>query len=258
MLRNILRGKLKFFSKWAIKKHNLDLIVVAGAFDTRIVKDLTYTLLHSKFNVRKLIETPWWDFTVPLTILGYKDKKYSFFNWIQILFRSFIRLLLGGPNPQSIVINLNYSKDETADYWSSFVNPNILVITHFNSKTLILKKLINNTIKHGGKIVFSINDYSEIKKIIKNYNNIFIFGDRDSDLIFSSKANNKLSMKYKGRTYELKTNFIPLIKHHSIIAAISVSLIKGLPLLEVIYSLLKFEMPINYVKKIKKALELNS
>jgi hypothetical protein len=42
-----------------------------------------------------------------------------------------------------------------------------------------------------------------------------------------------------------------MVKAESIAAALAVALSKGIPLLEALYSLLKFEMPLKLVKNIK-------
>ena len=62
-------------------------------------------------------------------------------------------------------------------------------------------------------------------------------------------------MKYQGKEYEVQTQFIPMIKYESIAAALSVAIVKGIPLLEALYSLLKFEMPLKLVKNIRGALD---
>ncbi len=258
MFRLILKQQLKSLSERAIKKHKMEMIVVTGWYDTSIVKDLTYTLLHSKYNVRKMIGSPWWDFTVPLTILGYEDKKRSVLGWIILLIRSSFRLLFGGSNPQSIILNLNYTKDDTAKFWSSFVTPDILIVTHFNKDLKILENLLKNTKKDSGSIIVNSKDISEVKKIIGDYEKIFVFGDKDekkSDLFFRIAEQHRLIVKYQGKEYEVQTQFIPMIKYESIAAALSVAIVKGIPLLEALYSLLKFEMPLKLVKNIRGALD---
>lgn len=251
MFRFLLKQKLKALSKWAIKKHSMELIVVAGAYDTRIVKDLSYTLLHPKVNVRRLNTEPWWDFSIPLAILGYKDVKRSIPSWLFLLFRANIRLLLGKPNPQAMILNLNYTKDDTADFWTSFIEPDILVITHFNKELKILNNLINNTRKKKGKIIINSKDSKETSEILNNYPKLFKFGLKDADLIYETQSNHVVVLKKNSQRYELQTQFLPTVKPESIVAAISVALSKDIPLLEALYSLLKFEMPLKLVKNIK-------
>lgn len=251
MLRFILKQKLKYLSSLALKKHQMELIVVTGWYDTRIVKDMTYTLLHPKYNVRTSVSEPWWDLSVPLTILGYKDKKRSTISWMILLFRAYFRLILGKSNPQGLILNLNYSKEDTAKFWSSFVKPNILVVTHYNKDMKILSKLIDNTKKKKGTIIFNSKDYKEMMKLIGKYNDIFIYGKDSEDISYDDSKENLLILKRKDQKYEIQTQFLPIIKAESIVASLSVAIVKGVPLVEALYSLLKFEMPLRLVKNIK-------
>lgn len=251
MFRFILKQKLKYLSNLAVSKHKMELIVVAGWYDTRIVKDLTYTLLHPKFNVRTSVDDPWWDLSIPLNILGYKDKKRSILSWMGLLIRAYFRLLLGRSNPHGLILNLNYSKEDTAKFWTSFLKPNILVVTHYNKDMKILKKLIENTKKMKGTIIFNNKDKKDILKMIGGYSDFFIYGEDDGDMIYDDKKDNILLLKRKDQKYELQTQFIPVVKAESIAASISVAIVKGVPLVEALYSLLKFEMPLRVVKNIK-------
>lgn len=259
MFRLILKQKLKYLSKFAIRKHKMEMVVVTGWYDTSIVKDLTYTLLHSKFTVRKMLNSPWWDFTVPLTILGYEDKKRSVLSWIFLLMRSNFRLTFGGSNPQSMILNLNYTKDDTAKYWSSFVTPDILIVTHFNKDLKILENLIKNTKKKSGWIVLNSQDLSLVEKIIGTYEKVFVFGEGEKgfempDLQYRVAEKNKLIVKHLDKEYEVQTQFIPMIKYESIAAALSVAIVKGISIMEALYSLLKFEMPLKLVKNVRGVL----
>lgn len=251
MFRFILKQKLKFFAKWAIRKHQMELIVVAGWYDTKIVKDLTYTLLHPKFNVRRLNTEPWWDFSVPLAVLGYKDVKRGPVSWLFLLFRATARLLFGKPNPQELILNLNYSKDDTASFWTSFIKPNILVVTHYNKDLKILKRLLKNTINKNGKIIVNAKDLKEIKPILGKYKEVFVYGELEGDLRYEMRSQHHLVLNRNKQEFEIQTQFMPMVKAESIAAALAVALTKGIPLLEALYSLLKFEMPLKLVKNIK-------
>lgn len=128
--RKILKYYLSFLSRLAIKKHSMELIIIVGWHSTEIVREAVYEVLNEKFQVRRNTKNLWWDLSVPLTILGYKDMKRDFIMWLFICVRALFYLIIGQRNPHKIVLNLNTSNSNTADYWAEFIKPDFLIIVN--------------------------------------------------------------------------------------------------------------------------------
>ena len=166
--RKILKKILIFLSKWAINKHQIKVIVILGVNGTEILKELIYVVLSPEINVRRIINKPWWDFSVPLSILGYKDKKRNFFEWIYLIFRSIYYLLFGKVNPGSIIINLNLKSNDTMRFWADILIPNYLIVSGISNIDSRTVAIINNTVKNNGFIISKtqfkdINNYKNFK-----------------------------------------------------------------------------------------------
>ena len=97
--RNILKFLLKKLSRRAIKKHDIEIIVVTGWYGTKIATDMMYTILSEKHKVRRNISYLRWDFGLPLAILGYEDKRRNIFDWIWLIIKANIYLVFGKINP---------------------------------------------------------------------------------------------------------------------------------------------------------------
>lgn len=128
--RRVLSGTLSVFSRWAIKKHGIKTVVIAGRHGTKLTGELISEMLTPDYVVRRQLEKPFWDYSIPLSILGYEDRKRSVVEWGFLLIRSFFRLLLLPSNPSWVVLQMNTYKEEIAAYWANIVSPDILVLVH--------------------------------------------------------------------------------------------------------------------------------
>ena len=108
-MSNFFRNKLtKVLSKLAVlalRKHEIKVVVIAGNYDTELARELVYTVLKEKLNVRRNYSNIWWDLSIPLNILGYEDIQRSFIGWVGLLLSSSIALIKNKKNPQLLILN---------------------------------------------------------------------------------------------------------------------------------------------------------
>ncbi len=143
--RYILKRILLILAKYSIKKHEINFVLIVGWFGTELVREGTYRLLSEHHNVRRNTKNMWWDLSIPLQILGFEDKRYSLFEWIKIIFKSCVILLLNKQNKHTIVFNINIGDEDSSKYWSNIIDPNFVVFTNYEeSRTSYLKNLINS------------------------------------------------------------------------------------------------------------------
>lgn len=252
IFRNSLKIWLKLLSMWAIKKHKIQLVVVSGWYGTELTRELVYNILDTKFTVRRIVNNPWWDLSIPLAILGYADKQRSILGWQFLLCRAFLRLSLGRPNPHTLVLNLNYSDQETTEYWSGFIHPDILLITSFKERLGILKKVVRNTVARDGTIIYDIKDQKEIGKLLGSYEHIFTFGeDGLADLTYHALPNSGMEFKYLGQNYHLQKSLLFNIKGEMLAGAMAIAAVKNVPLLDALFEITKYPVPEKMLNKLK-------
>lgn len=252
LLRKFLKSALKFLANWALKKHHIEIVVVAGWYGTEITRELVYNILGTKFNVRRIVKNPWWDFSIPLSILGYRDEKRAVISWLFLIIKSFFRLLFGKANPHILVLNMNYSEPETTKFWSSMIKPAVLLVTSFKEEIEILEKIIKNTMQAKGSIVYHNEDASGIKPILSGYKKVLSFGrSGNADIKYEKIENNSLVFKYSGQHYSIQKSFLPGVKPEMLAGSLGVGILKKVELLDALYAMVKCSMPPKLLAKIK-------
>lgn len=248
-MRNLIRNSLKqilgFLSKKTVNKHNAEVIVVTGWTGTPIVREMIYHLLKDTYNVRRNTTPIWWDFSVPLAILGYDDKTRNALEWVVLILKSYFRLMFSKPHSHKVIINLDSSNEETAKFWSTLINPHIVVVLQERPQSKFIKNLLRS--KGWEKILFIYNPemFSDLKqKRVRE----FTFQPGGKDLSYK-KTDNTLKVLYKDEhvsinipsRYKFIWEFIP--------ASLCVGLLQGLSLSELSGLLTTFDFHPTQVKK---------
>jgi len=138
-------------SKWAIKKHRLKICAVVGTSGTKLTAEMFAEMLAKDHIVRRQLEIPFWDFSIPLSILGIDDKKYSVIGWFEVLLYTAKVLLLVKPSPGWVVLQMNSLKEGIVDYWLEIVSPDLMIASNFNGDFFPIEKKVANRSK---KVVF--------------------------------------------------------------------------------------------------------
>jgi len=239
-MRTVLKNILAFLAKFAIKKHKMEMIVILGINGTEITKELAYTILSSKFKVRRVTNKPWWDLSIPLSILGYKDVKRSPLGWIFLIARSFIYLVFGPSNTGSIIINLNFLHKDTMNFWAKIIYPDILILSSFKNDNKEVELFVQNTIKKAGRII--IHQESNFKNHYSDYkDSIYYISKEKGDFLFTSATKDNYVLNYNNESLEISKKSLSLIPLDSFELAIAIGLLKSIPLKESFYHAIKID-----------------
>jgi len=240
--RQLLKTILAKLAQWAIRKHDIEMIVILGVNGTDIIKEEAYAVLSSKYRVRRVTNKAWWDFSIPLSILGYKDKKRSLPRWIGLIVKTCIYLLFGPKNSHTIILNLNYSHPDTMKFWSRFINPDILILSNFNHKESSINLFIDNTITKKGSIILHEKSREFMNKSQQGYASIYLIGR--SDVAFLKSIITKtISLSYQERTETISRKSMSLVPVEALEFGVALGLLKEISLTDSIYSGLRLDMP---------------
>ena len=127
-LRRILRIILFFLARAALQKHQPTVVAIVGEGKTGIVREAIYTVLKKHFPTRRNLEAPNAEFVLPLAVLGAKEYPLTAVGWLRILIRSLGRLLLRPPYHHTLVLEIEYTRKDTFDYFWNITEPKVLVI----------------------------------------------------------------------------------------------------------------------------------
>lgn len=251
ILRKILRNLLGKLSKKAIVKHNAEVILVTGWTGSSIVRELVYYLLSDEFNVRRNVTEVWWDLSIPLTILGYEDRKRNLFEWSFLVIRTFFSLIFKPKYPHKIIINLDTSYEDTAKFWSYNINPHIVVVLKEKPQSKVFKML---TEREGSEKILFVYNPKLFKDLGTKQNREFIYSDSNSDLQYE-KRGDILEVKYKSDIAKLSIPARSRFIWEFIPAALSVGILEGLSLKELVLRLAHFDFHPKQLKKVVSKLK---
>ena len=244
--RKILKSYLSFLSRLAIRRHSMELIIIVGWHGTEIVREAIYEILNEKFHVRRNTKNLWWDLSVPLTILGYKDKKRSVVRWLWLCIRALFYLLFGRRSPHKIVLNLNTSDENTVEFWSKFIRPEYLVIVNQKESTKLIETLIKNTEKNMGKIIYDPSmSRLNVKKTVG-----FTFGEGRNVKLKVADGKTAVTYKYKNETVKFSYSILPKFSSILIGSSLSFAVLKGMTLVNAGFAALKVNSQSRLISKI--------
>lgn len=251
--RTILTSSLSFLASWAIAKHKIRVCVVVGVSGSDIVKEILYTVLKEKRNVRRNIEDIWWDLSVPLNILGYEDKQRSFPEWLQLIVSAFVAIIKNKPNPHLLILNADTKNPQTAHYWSNFLSPEYLIVLNYQQNDVLTNSLLANTVEADGKIIIQKKLVSELPKDIAS-ESLFTYDHDKSDLLLKKLPDGRLRVNYKSEKVILPKKLWPSVSMRISGAIFSVALLEGFDLDSTAYACLKYTFPKSMLRRIKSNL----
>ncbi|MFH1547269.1 MAG: hypothetical protein ABIC57_02175 [bacterium] len=241
--RRLLSSLLKFLSKWAISKHKLRIAVVVGTSGTKITAELFGEMLAKDHVVRKQLEVPFWDFSIPLAILGIDDKIYSFWGWFDVIIEALKVLIFGRSNPGWVVLQMNSLKNEIVEYWLEIVVPDIAIISNYNGEIFPIEEKVALVAK---KIVCICSDKNNIsidkKKVLS------IGMDKNCDVIVEKFCQNQHGTKFIINYRRKKQRFIAaqtgIFMKEPILSSIAGLIVLGKDLEDISDRLLRAEISI--------------
>jgi len=245
IFRRTLKFVLQKLAAWAIKKHDMQLIVVTGFYGTEIVKEGIYHILNQKYSVRRNTNQILWDMALPLSVLGYKDKKRSGFEWLWLISKATLYLAFGKKNKHILVLNADCTFKETAKFWAGFLKPDYLVIVNINEASPILETLLENM--NGGQIIYDKDKAPEIDFGNTNTSKVIAVSKKSGDLIYNEK---EYIIKYNRGKVKIPAS-VPKVVIPFIAGIYGTLVAFGYTLEEVSSESLKFDLGQILINKIK-------
>lgn len=253
--RKILKRLLSSFAKEALQKHDTDVIVITGIYGTRIARELLYTLLADRQNVRRNTTEIWWDFSVPLNILGYNDESRSLLRWLLFLIKVKIKLLTVKPHKSTLILNINNRNLHIADYWLQFLQPKQLLILNALGTNSLIEKLLKATHECAGQVFVSEAAKNNLNKLVKKED--FVFGNSDKADLQVHTTTSALSLVHNNERITIPTSVIHPATRIVLAGSISVALSYDYSLEELGYNVLKFTLPANFLSLVETKLHIS-
>ncbi|MCK4553647.1 UDP-N-acetylmuramoyl-tripeptide--D-alanyl-D-alanine ligase [Candidatus Parcubacteria bacterium] len=269
-------------------KYKPDIVGITGSVGKTSTKEAIYTVLASKFKVRRNIKNYNNEIGLPLTIIGADSPGRSIIGWY-IVFSKALKLILFKDKgyPKILVLEMGVDRPGDMKYLNSIVKCKVGVITSIGPVHLEFFGSINNIQKEKGGLIKNLTksswavlnyDDEKVRQIGNNTEaQILIYGfDEKADVralsyaeasaskhqVDSENANNlvgvSFKLSYNGSTVPvLLPKVIGYAAVYAALAGSAVGVAYGLNLVEIVQSLREFKSPrgrMNLVKGIKNTL----
>ena len=139
-----------------LAKHNPTVIAVMGDGQTSIGREMVYNLIKRRFPVRRNLESPEAEFSVPLTVLGYPNYPNSYPEWIWVLIKSYFLIRKNPSYTHFLILELNFLDSEILSHWLKVLKPETALIvgrTAVDYSEFNIKKVVKISVSHHEDIL---------------------------------------------------------------------------------------------------------
>lgn len=152
----ILELYLKVTASLFLIRYKPKIIGVTGSVGKSSTKEAIYTVLKSRFNVRRSLGSYNNEIGVPLTIMGEESPGAKIFGWLIIFFRAIINLIYDKDYPKILILEMGVDKPKDLEYLLSFIKPRIAIITSIGVAHLEKLKSGEAIFKEKSKLVLRL------------------------------------------------------------------------------------------------------
>ena len=282
-MRKLIQLKLKILSKLILKKYKPKIIGITGSVGKTSAKEAVYTVLKTKFNVRRNTKNYNNEIGLPLTIIGSDSPGKSIFGWLGVFFKALGLILFKDKNyPKILVLEMGVDRPGDMKYLMGIAKGDIGIVTlishsheeFFEDVKEIQKEkgLLVENLKPGGWAILNFDDELTRELAGKSKVKVLSYGFKEGamlraqELVFSfektKEVDNLLGLSFK-LTYN--GSFIPVllpqvIGYNSIYAALvaaAVGATMEMNLVEISKAMREFDSPngrMNLIDGIKHTL----
>ena len=275
--------KLKILAKLILNKYKPKIIGITGSVGKTSAKEAVYTVLKTKFNVRRNTKNYNNEIGLPLTIIGSDSPGKSIFGWLGVFFKAGGLILRRDKNyPKILVLEMGVDRPGDMKYLMGIAKGDIGIVTlishsheeFFEDVKEIQKEkgLLVENLKPGGWAILNFDDELTRELAGKSKVKVLSYGFKEGamlraqELVFSfektKEVDNLLGLSFK-LTYN--GSFIPVllpqvIGYNSIYAALvaaAVGLTMEMNLVEISKAMREFDSPngrMNLIDGIKHTL----
>lgn len=285
----LLEKILKYFAEKTLRRFKPRVIGVTGSVGKTSTKEAIFTVLSSKFRVRKNEKNYNNEIGLPLTILGLESGGGSALAWLNVFFKACGIAYLGNRKkyPEILVLELGADRPGDIKYLVDFLKPEVGVVTtvgishleYFKDKKQIAKeksylvKALNKeslaVLNYDDSVVRSMAEIVKVKKMFYGFaeeadvraSDIF-FGYEKATDFFGGEIDKIRGISFK-ISFEGATIPVRLVKSigrpqiYAVLAAAAVGIHVGMNLLEISEAVREFQPPVgrlNIIDGIKNSI----
>jgi len=198
----LLRNYLRFWAKIYLQRAQPQIVAVTGSAGKTSAKEAIFAVLKIRFGkkVRKSYGNLNTQNGVGLAVLGFKKSPAIFYQWLWPLISSPLMAYLG-KKVKFLVLEIAADKPGDIGFITSFIKPDIVVLTNigpahleiFGSMENLIKEKMTllEALKSDGWVVLNVDD-KELKKLKNNLKNIKTFAIYESADVMAKNIQTKI------------------------------------------------------------------
>ncbi|OGI16631.1 MAG: hypothetical protein A2Z52_02010 [Candidatus Moranbacteria bacterium RBG_19FT_COMBO_42_6] len=230
---SLLKSTLRVMAFLVLKKYNPKIVSITGSVGKTSTKEAVYTVLASRFRVRRSEKNYNNEIGLPLTVIGTESGKDSFWVWLTVFFKWLIVIILPIEYPEILILEMGADRPGDIKYLTSFVKSNVGIVTDVSLTHIEFFKNLEGVAKEKMSLVTGLdekslavinidNEYIEkLKDQVKCRLATFGFTDeaemRASDILFNYSEGQEIKglsfkLNYKGTNLPVRLSNV-LARH---------------------------------------------
>jgi UDP-N-acetylmuramoyl-tripeptide--D-alanyl-D-alanine ligase len=280
-----IKSKILFkIARAIVKKYHPDVIGIINSHGGSSTREAIFSVLAQKFKTRENLGIFGNEIEIPLTIIGYENKKISSFEWFKVV-RQGLSLLVKKQNdyPDIVIMDLKITSRDEVDFIAKYIPFRIGVVgfsdliyetSSLNTKKIIeIQQCLIRNLSDAGVAILNQDNKDILSTRLKAQKITFGFDESAdtyaSEPVYNSSVNlgkedvagTNFKLHYKGSVAPI---FIPngfgIYHVYSALVAINIGLIYQMNLSEISHNLMNYNIPagrMRLIAGIKKTIILD-
>jgi UDP-N-acetylmuramoyl-tripeptide--D-alanyl-D-alanine ligase len=238
---SLLQKILRLMAVLVLKKYGPRVVSVTGSVGKTSAKEAIFTVLSSRYRVRRNEKNYNNEIGIPLTIIGVKSGQSSPWGWLGVFLKWIAVMVLPLDYPEILILEMGADRPGDIDYLTSFIRSDVGVITDVSLSHIEFFKSLEEVGKEKGTLVKKLEeknlavmniDNPQVAKLKEQLKaNIITVGfseeaemrATDYDFIYSDDDKKEIKglsfkLNYKGTTMPVRLNNV--LAKHQIYAAL--------------------------------------
>jgi UDP-N-acetylmuramoyl-tripeptide--D-alanyl-D-alanine ligase len=272
----ITKSILRTLAFLILKKYNPKIVSITGSVGKTSTKEAVFSVLASRFRVRRSEKNYNNEIGLPLTIIGAESGGNSIMGWLKVFLKWLVAIIFPVEYPEILILEMGADRPGDIEYLTSFVKSNVGIVTDVSFSHIEFFENLERVAKEKMSLFQSLDDKSlaiintdnpyieKLKGQVKCRLVTFGFSDsaemRATDVFFNYSEGREIKglsfkLNYRGTTLPVRLNNV-LAKHqiYPALVAVAVGFEFGINLVESTALLVNFSAPrsrLNIVQGIK-------